>query len=135
MAIIIDTSAIIELERGSGDWTKLLETSAGEEAFVAAATWGELNAGVYLADTVERALKRREKLDCLKELIPMLPFTAAVAEIWAELFAAMHKRGTPIPANDLCVIATAIFHGYRVLVGSKGEAHFQAIERIKILTL
>ncbi len=59
MVIIIDTSAIIELERGSGAWTKLLETSAGEEAFVAAATWGELNAGVYLADTVERALKRR----------------------------------------------------------------------------
>ncbi len=135
MAIIIDTSAIIELVRGSGDWTKLLETSAGERTFVAAATWGELNAGVYLADSVERALARREKLDALKQLIPVLPFTAAVAETWAELFAAMHKGGTPVPSNDLCVIATALTHGYRVLVGSKGEAHFQTVGRVEILTL
>ncbi|NOX99163.1 MAG: type II toxin-antitoxin system VapC family toxin [Verrucomicrobia bacterium] len=135
MGIIIDTSAIIELERGSGDWDGLLEASAGEEVFVAAATWGELNAGVHLADSVERALSRKAKLNALKNLVPVLPFTEELAEIWAELLAELYKKGNPISANDLAVITTAVFHGHRVLVSSKGEAHFRAVKRLEVMTL
>lgn len=135
MGIIIDTSAIIELERNSGTWDKLLAISGEEEVFLAAATWGELNAGVHLADSVERALRRKAKLSGLKKLVPVLPFTEELAEVWAELFAEMHKNGTPVPANDLAVMATAVFHRCRVLVGSKGESHFQMVKRLELLIL
>jgi tRNA(fMet)-specific endonuclease VapC len=84
---------------------------------------------------VARALKRRERLDELRRTIPVLPFTAEIAELWAELFAELQRAGTPIPANDLCVAATAIAHKHTVLVSSKDEAHYRRVPGATVLTL
>lgn len=135
MGLIIDTSAIIELERARQSWDPVFEVSGDEPVFLPAIVWGELMAGVQLADSVPRALKRREKLENLRKFVPVLPFTEEIAELWAELFAHLQRAGTPIPANDLCVASTAIFHGHRVLVSPKDEQHFRCLPRVALLTL
>lgn len=135
MGLIIDTSAIIELERSRRSWEPLFGTAGDEDVFLAAIGWGELVAGVHLADSVPRALKRRERLDRLRAQVPILPFTAEIAELWAELFAELQKAGTPIPANDLCIASTAIVHGHAILVGSRDEGHCRRIARAEIVTL
>lgn len=135
MGLMIDTSALIELERESEGWTKLLKRAAAEPVFLPAIVWGELQAGVHLADSVERALKRRGKLDQLRHLVPILPFTAEIAEVWAGLFADLQRKGTPIPAHDLCVISTALFHRHRLLISSKDEAHFRVVPALQVVKL
>ena len=135
MGVIIDTSAIVELERQRASWDRVLVKVGDEPVFLPAIVWGELMAGVHLADSVPRALKRREKLDKLRELVAVLPFNVEIAEAWAELFAELQRAGTPIPANDLCVAATARVHGHRILVSSMDEAHYRLVSGANVLTL
>jgi len=135
MGLIIDTSAIIELERARASWERIFESAGDEPVFLAAIVWAELVAGVHVADSVPRALRRRERLDRLRDHVPILPFTAEIAELWAELFANLQRAGTPIPSNDLCVASTAIAHGHSILVSSKDEAHYRRVERAEVVTL
>lgn len=58
-----------------------------------------------------------------------------MAERWAELFANVTKAGTRVPSNDLIVAATAVQLGFSVLLGSKGETHFERIRGLKLIRL
>ena len=91
--------------------------------------------GVHLANSVSRALKRREKLEDLRRAVPILDFTTDIAEIWAELFAELQNKGRMIPANDLAVISTAVFYKYRILVNSRDETHFRELDRVEVITI
>ena len=135
MGVLVDTSAIIELERGGGDWGALVKRAGEEPVYLSAVGWAELLAGVHLADSAQRALARRRKLEALEEQIRILPFTSAVAEQWAETFAELQRGGTPIPSNDLAIAATAIHHKLKLLVGRKDEAHFRKISGLKVEVL
>ncbi len=135
MGVVVDTSAIIEIERSGSDWGGIRRALSGKSAFLPSIVWAELMAGVHLADTVDRALNRKSRLDRLRQLVPILPFTPEIAETWAELFAELQKVGAMIPSNDLCVAATAVFFSHAVLVGSKEEQHFSRIERLEVVTL
>src|SRR5436190_6754060 len=109
MAFLVDTSAIIELEREGTDLEKLVRRAGNEPVYLSAIGWAELSAGVHLADTAQRALARRKKLDGLKAQMSVLPFTSEIAEEWAEAFAELQRGGIPIPANDLAIGATALY--------------------------
>ena len=135
MGIILDTSAVIVLERRATGWDALFETAGDLPVFMPAIVWGELLVGVQLADSVDRALKRKERLDRLRASVPIIPFTEATAAIYAELFAEASNRGKPIPTNDLCVICTAVLYGHSVLVGPKQEKHFQQVSRVRVVVL
>jgi predicted nucleic acid-binding protein len=58
-----------------------------------------------------------------------------VAEGEAETFADLQRSGTPVPANDLAIAATALHHNFMLLVGRKDEAHFRKIKRLSIEVL
>jgi len=62
-------------------------------------------------------------------------FEAAIAVRWAEIFAALHRRGQAIPANDLAVAATALHLGFGVLVGPSGEDHFRRVDGLRVVVL
>ncbi len=135
MGIVVDTSAIIELERAQGDWRRILKSFGGRSAFLPSIVWAELMAGVHLADSVDRALARKSRLDRLRKIVPVLPFTSEIAETWAELFAELQRKGAMIPSNDLCVAATAVFFQHTVLVSSKEERNFKRVERLDVIRL
>ncbi len=132
MGFLVDTSAIIELERGSADVRQLASGAGSEPVHLSAIGWAELLAGVHLADTPQRALARRKKLEALKAQMNVLPFTSEIAEVWAEAFAELQRGGIPIPANDLAIAATALHHRLTLLVGRKDEAHFRRIKGLKV---
>ena len=135
MGVIIDTSAFVELERNRENWQRLSKVIGTGPAFLPSIVWAELMVGVHLADTVERALKRKGQLERLRQRIAILPFTFEVAEVWAELFAELRRTGAMIPANDLCVISTAVFHGHQILISSRDEDHFRRIPRARVIKL
>jgi predicted nucleic acid-binding protein len=132
MGVVIDTSALVALERGRAAWTRSL---GAEPAVIAAAVYAELLVGVQMADTRTRAASRRAKIDALLERVPLVEFGAAQAERWAELYGKLSRSGQLIPANDLAVAATAIELGYGVLVGPADEAHFRRVPQLRVVVL
>ena len=135
MGLVIDTSALVALERRGADLDGSLEVVGTEPVALPAATYAELLAGVYLADTPERAARRRGKVEALASRVPVVDFGAAIAVRWAEIFAALQRRGHAIPTNDLAVAATALHLGFGVLVGPAGAGHFRRVHGLRVVVL
>jgi predicted nucleic acid-binding protein len=133
MGLVIDTSALVALERSAGSWSDGLP--ADEQASVPAIVYAELLVGVHLADHPRRAAGRRAKIQALLSAAPIVEFGPAVAERWADLYARMSRDGRLIPANDLAVAATAIELGFGVLVGPRDEAHFRQVPGLRVVVL
>jgi predicted nucleic acid-binding protein len=131
----MDTSALVSLERRGDSWDGLLEVAGDEPVALPAAAYAELLAGVLLADTPERAARRRARVEALVSRVPVVDFDAGIAQRWAELFAALHRQGRLIPANDLAVAATALHLGFTVLVGSSAEEHFRRVDGLRVEVL
>jgi len=128
---VIDTSALVALERVGRAWETTLGELADERAAIPAIVYAELLVGVQLADTPTRAARRRARVEALMTRCPLVEFDGAVAERWADLFATLSRRGRMIPANDLAVAATALQLGFGVLIGPKDEGHFRRIEGLR----
>ena len=130
MGLVIDTSALISLERtriGGGS------LSFGEETLVLPGiVWAEALIGVYLAATPERAARRRGFLEKIRLLTPLEPFGDEAAERYASLYVGLRRKGIAIPQNDLQVAALALSLGFGVLVGKADESHFRRIESLRV---
>ena len=136
MGLVIDTSALVALERAETDWERLIPPElAVEEAVLPAIVYAELLAGVHLADTPARAASRRAKIDALAARVPIVEFGREAAELWGKLFARLSHAGALIPANDLAVAATALSLGFAVVVGTRDEAHFRRVPELSVRVL
>lgn len=134
MGLILDTSALIVWERALAQG-KRLELSEEEELALPAIVWAEALTGVRLADSAVRAAQRRARLETLRRVLEVQPFTTEMAEHYANIFAELRKTGAMIPQNDLCVAATARALGFGVLVGSNDEAHFRRVPGLAVRVL
>lgn len=131
MGLVIDTSALVSLERAGEDWDEALGPLGEEEAVIPAIVRAELLVGVRLADSPTRAAARQAKIDALFTRLPIVDFTRETADHWADLFVVLSRSGEMIPANDLAVAATAVQLGFGVLVGPKEERHFRRIPDLR----
>ncbi len=132
---MIDTSALVALERAVAGWEGALASLGDEPAAIPAIVCAELLAGVHLAQSPARAASRRAKIQAVIAKVPVVDFGLAIAERWAELFGALSRRGRLIPANDLAVAATALHLGFGVVVGPADEAHFRAVPDLRVEVL
>ena len=135
MGLVIDTSALVSLERAARPWQAALDAAAAEPAALPAIVYAELVSGVLLADTPSRAASRRAKIDALAATVPIVDFGRVIAERWAQLFATLQRLGHLIPGNDLAVAATALELGFGVLVGPRDEQHFRAVPGLRVEVL
>jgi predicted nucleic acid-binding protein len=135
VGLVLDTSALVALERSAADWEPLVSGHAAEPLVLPAIVYAEVMVGVHLADTPERAARRRARIEALAERVPIVDFDRQIAGVWAELFAALSRAGTAVPANDLAVAATARSLDYGVCVGPDGEKHFRAIPGLRVAVL
>ena len=132
MGIVIDTSALVELERAlAADLPRGLPAS--EVAVIPAIVWAEALIGVRLAGSPLRAARRRAHLESLRSAIDVEPFTPEIAEHYADIYAELAARGTPIPQNDMAVAATCRHLGWAVLVGPKDEEHFRQVAGLEVV--
>jgi predicted nucleic acid-binding protein len=136
VGLVIDTSALVSVEREAGaSWEQLLADLGDEAVVLPAIVYGELLVGVRLAGGATRRASRRAKIAALVERVPLVEFGQEVAERWAELFTHLSRRGQLIPANDLAVAATALHLGFGVLVGVRDEAHFRRVPKLRVQPL
>jgi predicted nucleic acid-binding protein len=133
MGLVIDTSALIAWERSGRAASSSLPMD--EEVIVPAIVWAEALIGVRLADSAERAARRRARLEQLRLLIPIESFTPEIAESYADIYAELNKAGGLIPQNDMAVAATARSKQFGVLIGLQDEAHFRRVAGLRLVTL
>ena len=132
MGLLIDTSALVALERDPKGWARVADVLGSERAAVPAVVLAELLAGVALADTPAQAAGRRAKIDAMMARVPVVDFDELIAARWARLFALLQRGGALIPSNDLAVAATAFHLGFGVLVGPAGERHFRRVPGLRV---
>jgi predicted nucleic acid-binding protein len=132
MGLVIDTSALVAIERSGGSWPDVV---GDEPAALPAIVYAELLVGVELADNRKRAAGRRARIDALRGAIPIVEFGASAAERWSNLYARLSRKGQLIPANDLAVAATALDLAYGVLVGPADEPRFRAVPGLRVVVL
>jgi tRNA(fMet)-specific endonuclease VapC len=134
MGLIIDTSAVIAWERALSA-AREVDLDPAEELIMPAIVWAEALAGVRLAGSARRATQRLTRLEAIRNVTGVEPFTAEMAAHHADIFAELHRKGRLIPQKDLCVAAVARCLGCGVLAGPADEAHFRQVKGLVVKVL
>jgi tRNA(fMet)-specific endonuclease VapC len=125
----LDTSAYSHFMRGHEEVTARIDSAAW--VGVPAVVLGELWLGFRLGSHAgQNEWELREFL--ANPAVEILPVDHAVAEIYGEVVAALRRRGTPLPTNDVWIAATAARAGSPVLTFDR---HFRTIERVGSIIL
>lgn len=130
MGVIIDTSVVIEAERGRLDFQRYTRGRESEAFGLSVVTATELIHGIERADTEVRRMKRSAFVEKVLETFPLYPVDLAVARVYARIWARLSHQGIPIGAHDMLIGATAISRGDSVVTFN--PRHFSRIEGLKI---
>jgi tRNA(fMet)-specific endonuclease VapC len=120
--ILLDTNAYSDLARG-------LSSLAGRVRLAEAVLLSSVVAGELLGG-FRRGARLRENLAELQRFLAqprvhLLPVTWTTAERYSRIYAALRRRGTPIPTNDMWIAAHAMETGAELL---SSDPHFQHVE-------
>jgi tRNA(fMet)-specific endonuclease VapC len=102
--LILDTGALIALERGAAETSDVLPDDA--DVAICAITVAELLAGVELADDRHRG-PREVVVQGIIDRVEILAYDLEVARHHATLLAHARRTGEPRGAHDLHIAATA----------------------------
>lgn len=97
------------------------------EIAMSAITFGEL---MYGAEKSHHAKKARVTLEALAYLIPPLPLSINVGEHYAQIRAALEKKGKPIGNNDLWIAAHAL--ALDVILVTNNEKEFSRVPKLRV---
>ncbi len=130
MGIIMDSSILIEAERGTFNVDKFINGREEEPFGMSVITVAELLHGVHRADSSVRSIKRSAYVEKIIELFPVYPFDISASRIYAALWAMLRKEGLQIGAHDLIIGSTALALGFSVATFNK--KHFDKIEGLRV---
>jgi tRNA(fMet)-specific endonuclease VapC len=130
MALLIDTSVLIDLERRRRRLDELPGVDPEERVATSAVVAAELLTGVELADGDARRIERSRFVEAMLAAVPVVPVDLAVARTHAALYAALRRSGQVIGSHDLLIAATAVAHGFDLLTSD--EAHFRQVPGLRV---
>jgi len=123
--ILIDTNAYAAFKRADEHIVAVLQHAPS--LLMSTTVLGELLAG-FAAGKREQ-VNRRELTQFLQSpRINVMDCSAATADLYALIYAALRRKGHPIPSNDLWIAASCLEHGAALLTF---DAHFQAIDGLR----
>ena len=109
MALLVDTSIFITLERQNRSWRDFFADEIRRELpAIASITASELLAGIYRGDTPERRANRESHVEQILDTLTVLPFDLDCARVHARLWQGLASSGLPIGRHDMLIAATAI---------------------------
>lgn len=132
MAIILDADVIIGGEKGVFDLQGWVASQADERFEIAAITVAELWHGVERASGTHKA-KRRQYLEAVLEVLPIIPYTEQTAYEHARIWAELETSGKTIGFYDVIVAATALERGSGVATFNK--KHFSQVKGLTVIAL
>jgi tRNA(fMet)-specific endonuclease VapC len=119
--LILDSSVLIDGERGRLDLRQRLAGAEHEAVVISSITASELLHGVHRARTSAQREKRRAFVDGVLDEVPVVDFGLAEARLPARLWADMARAGIAIGAHDLHIAATALSLRFRVVTGDRRD--------------
>ncbi len=111
MGALIDSSVLIDVERGSLELGNLPREAHETEIAISAVTASELLHGVHRASNKSVRARREACVERLLEAWPVIPFDLTAARMHAKVWAELAARRVSIGAYDLMIRATAIANG------------------------
>jgi predicted nucleic acid-binding protein len=130
MAVLIDSSVLIDIERGLIDLQGRIHGREKEDFFISVISASELLHGVFRAEDPSIKSRRAAFVEGILQQFPILPIDLAVARSHAQLWADLQSRGEMIGLHDSWLAATCIAHGYTLATGNMRE-----FERVPGLTV
>jgi tRNA(fMet)-specific endonuclease VapC len=121
VGILIDTSVLIEHERGRLDLEPHLEAHQEEEFFLSVITASELLHGVHRAAEADTRSRRSAWVEAILERVPLLPIDLPVARAHAQLWSELAVRGEMIGPHDLWLAASCVAHGHTFVTANLRE--------------
>jgi predicted nucleic acid-binding protein len=123
--IALDTNAYAAFKRGDEQIVAVLQHAP--VIIVCVTVLGELLGGFAAG---QRENHNRSELTQFLNTprVKVVPGTTATADLYALVFAALRRKGQPIPTNDLWIAASSLEHGAALLTL---DVHFQNIEGLR----
>lgn len=123
--IALDTNAYTAFKRGDEQIVAVLQHAP--IIIVCVTVLGELLGG--FAAGQRESCNRSELTQFLNTpRVKVVPGTTATADLYALVYAALRRKGQPIPTNDLWIAASSLEHGAALLTL---DAHFQNIDGLR----
>lgn len=123
--VALDTNAYAAFKRGSPEVLAVLQQA--ERILLSVTVLGELLAG-FAAGSREAENRKELALFLDSPRVVLTPAPQATADLYALVFAALRRKGRPVPSNDLWIAAAALEHGAALLTF---DAHFSEIDGLK----
>lgn len=130
MGILIDTSILIDFERGLIDITPHIKGREQEEFFLSVITASELLHGVFRAKDSNIRSRRSAFVEGILERFSIIPIDITTARIHSQLWANLESHGIMIGLHDLWLAATCISTGYILVTSNLRE--FERVPGLKI---
>jgi predicted nucleic acid-binding protein len=131
MGALIDTSVLIDVERGRFSLGSLMARHGDENVAISAITASELLHGVHRAPGGAQAARVESFVEGLLALLPVIAFDLAEARAHARLSAELGAKGVSVGAHDLLIAATAIANDLRVM--TRDARSFPRIRGLDVL--
>lgn len=131
MAVLIDTSVIVDAERRGG--ARLRAVTGGEDRAISVVTASELLHGVHRAADATVRMRRLSYVERVIARLEPLPISMHVARAHAEIWARLEANGALIGAHDLWIAATALAHG--MPVATLNARHFDRVPGLQVLAV
>lgn len=130
MSLLADSQVFIGAERDAGvlDWLH----GQPEEICASVVTVTECLHGVERDVSATRQQRRRSFFEQVFASITLVPVDVGVAEEAGRLLAELSRAGTPIPALDVLIAATARHHAWPL---ATADRHFERVEGLRLLLL
>ena len=124
-SIVLDTNAYVAFKRGEDGIVSVIQHCP--ELLICATVLGELLAG-FAAGT--REAKNRQELSLFMQSprVRQVVCGSVTADNYALIYAALRRKGKPIPSNDLWIAASALEHGAGLL---SLDAHFAEVDGLR----
>jgi tRNA(fMet)-specific endonuclease VapC len=129
VAVLIDTSFLVDLERGVAN-PEVDAAIGDEDRAISVITVSELLHGVHRADEEHRT-RRQAFVEHLLAGLTAIEITEPVARVHAQVWAQLSAKGELIGAHDLWIAATALAHGMGVATANPRD--FRRVPGLRVL--
>jgi tRNA(fMet)-specific endonuclease VapC len=130
MAFVVDTSVLIDAERGGRAFERI---PGAERHLISVITASELLHGVHRASDPVHRLRRQAFVERMLDVLEPTPITLDIARVHAEIAARLNAAGNTVGQHDLWIAATALTHG--LMVATFNARHFERVPGLSVLAL
>ena len=121
MAVLIDSSVLIEAERGRLDIERHVAMRTDERFAISVVSASELLHGVHRAASPAIAARRSEYAEAIISRFPIVTIDLPTARMHALVLARLRSAGVTVGSHDLWLAATCLAHGLAIVTADARE--------------